>query len=190
MSSNVAVTVTAKKKKKKKWEEIRCSVIINLSLQTWSLLKDVENNTHIGLFFFFSFFLFFFSFLFPFSPLFSTILLQILSTQLSAVLLNIVCQVVNCYWVDCIKSCSDLSLWCGLCIINLYTFVPSQKSDGHHKQEGGGAGHSTVKPGGVGVSGGGVGPTRECPECGYLNTRMAKKCVRCKGHLQGRACTR
>ncbi len=31
---------------------------------------------------------------------------------------------------------------------------------------------STVKPGGVGVSGGGVGSTRECPECSYFNTRL------------------
>ena len=60
-------------------------------------------------------------------------------------------------------------------------------NDSHLKQEG--AANSAAKSSSVGGAGG-VVPTRECLECGYLNTRMAKKCVRCKGHLQGRACTR
>lgn len=48
-------------------------------------------------------------------------------------------------------------------------------------------------PGG-GSGGGGAasvgGASRKCLECGHLNTRMAKKCVKCRSHLQGRACTR
>ena len=67
-------------------------------------------------------------------------------------------------------------------------YQAKKENDSHLKQEGAAnsAAKSSSSMGGVG----GVVPTRECPECGYLNTRMAKKCVRCKGHLQGRACTR
>ena len=32
--------------------------------------------------------------------------------------------------------------------------------------------------------------SRKCQECGQLNSRMAKKCMQCRSHLQGRACSR
>ena len=65
--------------------------------------------------------------------------------------------------------------------------VADPNSSGNNKA---GVNKSGQPQGGAKVNFTGAQGSRMCPECGYQNSTKAKKCVRCKSHLQGRRCTK